>query len=641
MKNIDIRNLGKIGVSNIDVYKSNRRKIIQAKYGGGKIQFFRSIFQMNGKLGIDDKKYSGTFGFDLYNSNINPKGSVIDYYDIKGEKITKKNYNEYICPYLSIWPPNSEKNKDTVILYVSVSPNDNSNIEEILEYNILEKDQDNFKKTTNALTITKGTEKDQNDKTVHKIIIKCVRSFENDITIEAKNQGNIIGRIIVKANANIYTTTIQPVVISFDDKVLLGTKEHDSFVKKLESFFNDNSFNQSYIKGTLAKNTHTLSLLKNEFLQKKILEEIESSQNQGGLFVNYTEDNQVNAKVYHNSIQDKYAAELAENKSKQKAKERLEAAMDQLINVFQDKFKYSHESDLRKAKRFYTDKIAYNVWNLAEVKKAYENYKNLKKNYTGDIFLDKTNKIYLFINLEIEGGRNPDSKAQAYSLPDSGTCHIFSSAYKDDASNSLITHELGHAFGCPHTFTDEVKKEIERNLETIGTLKNEKKELEKVLKSADLKDYYTLDNKYLTIQKLIDYNEKTNKPTISYFEKAFILNLTGECSFYENGKIVPRTATSVIDIETSNNPSSNISVEDEIKKREDRINELLAKNKNLEERVGIIAPQSTTLENLMDYRQRQGSDQLNPKFEYKMFYQSQWDKIIRTGLENEYISIKK
>lgn len=158
------------------------------------------------------------------------------------------------------------------------------------------------------------------------------------------------------------------------------------------------------------------------------------------------------------------------------------------------------------------------------------------------------------------------NKAQAYSLVNSGVGHIFFSAYSDKDRVSLIIHELGHAFGLHHTFTDEIKGEISDNKELIERLENEKKELEKINRNLQLKNYYSLDKKYFFIQSILTDSE-TKKISIKNFENSFILNLTGGCSYYSNDKLVTKTATSVIAIENSQLITSEISISDEIQNK--------------------------------------------------------------------------
>lgn len=651
MKNIDIRNLAKIGVADVDVYKTDRRKYTKYKLEGD-VTFYRSKTSMIDKLtkkdriGVDDSGYIGQFGFDKYNPEHCPTGSIIYYRNKEGKKITDKLYTGYSCPYVSIWPPKVNKEKSYVFLYVSTE--NNNAVPELLEYECkeLNENNDSFISITNKITVTKErTETVPNsDDKFYKIKIECLEPFEKDISVEAKYEGKTVGRLVVKANAKVYETTIQPVFISFDSvpSTTVELKDHKEFefVNKLHNFFNKQSFNQAYIKGNLAEHTHVVKFDKADFLKDDVVK-----MKGKNLFVNYQENNQRNALIYNDLIEKKYSALFYNVVEIQKNIEKMQASIKTILQAFKKNFKYDNESNLKKAKKFHEDHTATNAWN--QIKDTlYKEYLNYKSEYLKSkvVHLNQDKIVYIFVNMSVEGGKNEDAKTQAYSYRNSGITHIFKSAIKDEDALSLVIHELGHSLGLLHTFEDEASKEINRLNTLITRKKAELDELNNV--KADLKKYFTLDTKYRVIQSVIESYEKS-LVDIEEFEKRFLINIVGESSYLnEKSELVTDKKTSVIELESINLPDFDVNTTK---------NKVMNDIKNYESQIakwtpylGIVKNQSETLENIMDYRQfadlqegnagEDGKPNFNQKFKYKSFYQWQWQKMVEKSVDYDYIS---
>ncbi|MGK6342364.1 hypothetical protein ACMGDK_09005 [Chryseobacterium sp. DT-3] len=651
MKNIDIRNLATIGVADVDVYKTDRKKFAKYKLEGD-ITFYRSKTSMkdklniNGKLGLDDSGYMGQFGFDKHNIEHCPTGSIIHYKNKEGKKITDKQYTGYSCPYISIWPPKINKEKSYVLLYVSTD--NNNEVPELLEYECKEwnKNSESFVTMTNKIIVTKQrTETATNsDDKYYKIKIECIEPFENDISVEAKYESKTVGRLIVKANAKVYETIIQPVFISFDStpstNVELKNHKEFEFVNKLHDFFNKQSFNQAYIRGNLAEHTHVVKLEKSDFLKDDVVK-----MKGRNLFVNYQENNQRNALIYNDLIENKYSALFYNVTVIQKNIEKMNACIKTIIQAFKKNFKYDKESNLKKAKKFHEDHTATNAWN--QIKDTlYKEYLDYKSEYLKNkvVHLNQKNIIYVFINTSIEGGKNEDAKTQAYSYRSSGITHIFKSAIKDDDALALVIHELGHSLGLLHTFDDEASKEIDKLKTLIVRKKAELDELNNV--KIDLKKYFPLDTKYRVIQSVIENSEKS-PIDIEDFEKKFLINIIGESSYFnEKSELITDKKTSVIELENINLPD--FDAETTKKKVSSDIKNYEVQIRYWTPFLGIVKNQSETLENIMDYRQfaesqesnvtEDGKPNFNPKFKYKSFYQWQWQKMIDKSLDYDYIS---
>lgn len=647
--NIGIRNIGDIGIADIDVYGTDLNKQVLFKVGT-KVNFYRSVAQSEGKLGKADTSYKGEFGFDLYNKEHSPKGSVIYYLDENGRNIKNKEYDDYISSYLSIWPPNVDKEKSSLILYVKA--NDNSQIPDSIEYECQEWNESNktFNKASTKLKITKLNAENVKGINYNKINIQCIDAFKNDHSVVAKINNTIAGRIVVKANAKIYETTIQPVLIYLDSESSPKVEKKEiselNFISKLSNYFNNNSFNQTYLKGKLADKLHVV-----RFLEKDLTTNLEEPDNPivkkrgKDLYVNYFERNQKNARLYNNYIEQRYSALFYNVSEIQKNIENMQKCIKEILDIFKEDFSYSKESNLKKAKKFHEDHVATKTWDKVLATNFYSQYLDYKAEYLKSklVHLDQDKKVYVFINMSIEGGKNPDSKTQAYSVRGSGVTHIFKSAVNDPDGLALVTHEIGHSFSLYHTFEDEAKEEIKDLNAVIDQKKAELSSLTNL--KTDLRNYYPLDNKYRVIQGVLE-RHKTSPVDINLFEKNFLLNIVGNYSYLdEDSKLRTDKKTSVIEIESRPLP------EFDIQKTKTDVQKIISDNqekiKTWEPYIDIIREQSETLENIMDYRQystpqsdsgEDGKSNFNANFKYNSFYQWQWKKMIEQSIANNYIS---
>ncbi len=678
MNDIGIRELVDIGTADIDVYNTNRRKKKIKNDFKGTVEFYRSSAQSEKKLGAKDTLYTGQFGFDSYIKEHCPKGSVIYYLDEKGKQIENQEYNNYVCPYFSVWPPKIDKEKSKIILYVKAS--DGSNIADFLEYECKEwsPNSKTFSIATAKLKIAKESTETYNKKDYYRISITCTEAFENDISIEAKYGNNTIGRMIAKANAKVYETIIQPVLINFGDKASASVdllSKHDEFVEKtFLSFFNKNSFNQCYIRGKLAEKTKSVTFSKDEFFTKELF---------------YTEGkkiylNRLKNADYNDLIEERFAAYNSGAQEKQQVKEELMDAAFEILTAFKKNFKYSDSNDLKKAKKFYEEKIATIAWKDPIVQNAYAHYKILKEKYTGENQVDKKNTTYVFYSHDLEASKYRTSvdKVRAFSAVSKGTVHAFNfaltaneiakkSGIKDDKSEALIVHELGHAYGLSHTMDDKSAKKIAVDEAEIKNCENDIEKYLKLKKSGnEYEKYIRLDLIYCNIKDIL--NTKKVDLDIKNFESFFLVHFITEikdkCWYYEGNEKKNIFDTIVLKMEENIEAQPVVlydetETEEEKKEREekygkltfdiviqDRRNKINAYKKEimkLQKTVGMVAEQSKTLENYMDYSQSKdvpekpdtkNPNNLNDEFEYKSFYQWQWKIILSTGKKSLYIS---
>lgn len=637
MKNIDIRNLAGIGVTNVDVYKTNKRKQAQLTYNKGTVQFYRSIEQSQNKFGKEDLTYVGQFGYDLYNKDYCPKDSISKYYDLAGNLITT-NSSEYISPYISIWPKSINVTKGSITLYPVM--NDGSKIIEFLEYECKELENNQFTKNTTKIKVDKVPLNTQKKEDQHKILIECTEAFENDISIIAKYEGKPIGRIIVKANSKLYQTEIQPIKVKFADiaadKIEDLNTGHDQLMdKKLLPLFNNKSFNQTYIKGTLAGTTKMITLKKSDFsklIQKTQIPAAVKEDNP-----NFVDGNYISDKVaYNNTLERKLAYLLdPENVNRQKIKDQISKVIIKIINNLKNDFQYGNKIDLKKAKDFYDNKKATALWNKPEIITYIKEYEELKSNFTGDVFLNKNKKSYIFYTEEIEGiYRPPADIVQAFSANESCTCHIFNNAINDEKALKLIIHELGHSFGLEHTFPDWVKEDIKATQKDLDEKKAKKQELVKINLQApsELKDFFGLDRVYREMSSIIEAVDPS-KISILSFEYYFIAFFTGKYTVYRNGEST--THIESFEILKVEDKQMELPKENSIEQQQKEIEEV---EKELARLKNVLATQtiekSKTLENYMDYSQKTSGDP-QKSFEYKSYFHWQWDEIIKFASNNK------
>ena len=636
------------------------------------IDFYRSREHSEGKYGKLDTQYNGEFGFDRFDSKVCAEGLFSEYEKIRTVLTSENTYGKekvYLCPYLSIWPPEIEvdgktiKKKNEVTLFVKankatdISKKNERATKATIVFSL---EGENLK---NEIVISPNKLDLEIGKEAKPISIKCNAPFKKDIKLIAKSvdEGQVLGQLIIKANAIIYTTTLQPVEIIFgsasNNKANdLPTTIDNGFFEKLVEYLNTKSLNQAYIHLTLASTIKQVTFSKQEFEIKGLFYTkdgdtyLKMGANDGNDELNNDKDklnkkkDQSKALEYNNLVESRYAARLKNLQNEQNQKERVDKKKQIFINEFKKYYKYERGDKLKRVRKYHSEKMVKTIWEKENIKTLFEEWKKEEEAYlqlkSNSISLDKNGQLHAFFTKDILTAGNPDRKTLAYSAPASGVSHIFKEAFinADEEAYATIAHELGHALGLEHTFD---KKEILLQSSIINSLETEKQYLESLLIFSKKINVNIEDAKLLKSLKT-RYNQIESIKGVSNISLKTFQNVIEDTINLENRTIIngKLDKKEVITIE---NRIDLLKKEIEIEKK--KIDEEIKGNKKELEggrnekkiEYSKIKEQSTTLENFMDYPQYENSIEYNKNFLRKTFYQWQWKKMQETGFSNSFL----
>ncbi|WP_297971347.1 hypothetical protein [uncultured Capnocytophaga sp.] len=636
------------------------------------IDFYRSREHSEGKYGKLDTQYNGEFGFDRFDSKVCAEGLFSEYEKIRTVLTSENTYGKekvYLCPYLSIWPPEIKvdgktiKKKNEVTLFVKankatdISKKNERATKATIVFSL---EGENLK---NEIVISPNKLDLEIGKEAKPISIKCNAPFKKDIKLIAKSvdEGQVLGQLIIKANAVVYQTTLQPIEIIFgsankDIANDLPTTIDNRFFEKLVEYLNTKSLNQAYIHLTLASTIKQVTFSKQEFEIKGLFYTkdgdtyLKMGANDGNDELNNDKDklnkkkDQSKALEYNNLVESRYAARLKNLQNEQNQKERVDKKKQIFINEFKKYYKYERGDKLKRVRKYHSKKMVKTIWEKENIKALFEEWKKEEEAYlqlkSNSISLDKNGQLHAFFTKDILTAGNPDRKTLAYSAPASGVSHIFKEAFinADEEAYATIAHELGHALGLEHTFD---KKEILLQSSIINSLETEKQYLESLLifskkinvNIEDAKLLKSLKTRYNQIESI----KGASNISLKTFQNVIEDTINLENRTIINGKLDKKE---VITIE---NRIDLLKKEIEIEKK--KIDEEIKGNKKELEggrnekkiEYSKIKEQSTTLENFMDYPQYENSIEYNKNFLRKTFYQWQWKKMQETGFSNSFL----
>jgi len=627
------------------------------------IDFYRSREHSEGKYGKLDTQYNGEFGFDRFDSKVCAEGLFSEYEKIRTVLTSENTYGKekvYLCPYLSIWPPEIKvdgktiKKKNEVTLFVKankatdISKKNERATKATIVFSL---EGENLK---NEIVISPNKLDLEIGKEAKPISIKCNAPFEKDIKLIAKSvdEGQVLGQLIIKANAIIYTTTLQPIEIIFgsankDIANDLPTTIDNRFFEKLVEYLNTKSLNQAYIHLTLASTIKQVTFSKQEFEIKGLFYTkdgdtyLKMGRNDHKDELNDDEKkDQSKALEYNNLVENRYAARLNNLQNEQNQKERVDKKRQIFINEFKKYYKYKESDNSKKVNKYRSEKMVKTIWGKKDITALFEEWKKEEEAYLqmqSNISLDKKGQLHAFFTKDILTAGNPKRKTLAYSAPASGVSHIFKEAFinADEKAYATIAHELGHALGLCHTFDSRMGvyiKEQENDRETVNKkiedkikeLKEKQKSLKKIETNKVEEQSSDIEEEYKTLYEYTTYNT---------FSKSFQEKIDNIIQL-EEIEIESQTQKGLS--EGSEKTNNIATLEKEIQALEKEIYDL----KNIKTQKTIkyskVKEQSTTLENFMDYEQYKDSNP-NTDFLRKTFYQWQWREMQNIGFSRKYL----
>jgi Metallo-peptidase family M12B Reprolysin-like len=628
------------------------------------IQFYRSKEHAQRNYGNKDTSYNGEFGFDKFDQKVCAEGLIGEYQELNGiipDKETINGIKKYLCAYLSIWPPSVEGNlnsaKSKVKLYVKAEKAST----QLASTGDIEFTSSNPNIVINGSSTLTLTIDDDNAK---ELSIECKGTFENDVYIEAKAKGEsqVLGKLLIKANAVRYKTIIQPVLVNFSptatfvkDEPLTSLDFPFSF-KDFIDHLNTKSFNQAYILCDKPLALKTYGIVKNELITSNLISQDPNDQKY------YLAADGFNRKKFNNKIEELYAASQNGKGAETIHKENMQAlkdsgvseAIEKYIEKFKTEYDYTNDlNDTEKIKKKHADKIVTEALNQKKVTELYSDYLIKRKEYDRIIAtkgispqaqkINKVKTIHVFVYSGIEGAYNGTVPGvAAYSLPFSGVVHIFNTTSKHKEVYSLIAHEMGHSLGLPHTFEKQVdnnKNEVYKEYrsddskQSEQTLKQNKKDKEKELKETNKK----IEQK----EVIATDNGKINSINYDYIDLKNRLN--NSPAYIQNPdsfeKQIIIFSNSIKDSEASVIASNNSETFVEKKLRiEKEILEIEKELKTAEKAIKLSTykEQSTTEENYMDYF-IDNSGNINSNFKFQIFSQSQWKIMQKVGLNYKFL----
>ncbi|MEN7547835.1 hypothetical protein AAG747_07940 [Rapidithrix thailandica] len=647
------------------------------------VDFYRSREQADGKYGKGDKSYDGAFGFDRFEKDVVAEGRINEYPKLAGIVQKDKNTSgnrDYLCPYLSIWPPNVQGNMN----------NTKNTVEVVVR---LEKGK-GFKgkcgkqgtakfisSDPSSITIDGGPDKSltlnlkTKESQLPTIKLECLKPFSSEVYITAEISDKVVGKLIIYPNDKRYKVIIQPVHVS------LGTSKRFNSVPtasvpdireaQFKDYLNNKSFNQALIHCEVASTTHQITLLHSDFFNK--------------YFFNVSGNNYLSGddkiRFRFNSLMQKDYIKLSrtpqethEIATKQSAY--TQSGMDQAIDDFMTEFtrlvSYDTQAQtpldqVRAAQTAHTHQSFTQAWNNPLI--------NNGTNGKYDVFLkaqqqmhailaqqgvinvdektprDKLNsdpqniQVYVFYHADIHASFADDigrdltqGKVNGYTYTGNGITHMFSNGF---SSVDEIIHEIGHGLGLPHTFSkglgdgkvvaERTRQEIDEEAKNI---KGEIKYLEGRLDdfenrnhnlqtlNMDLDKYLRYHNLYWKYKSRLDPVGSLGYNKYRMFQ--YRINEIQDMMCLEGEVNLSSLDVSNTDLEVERSKNSVRAGELEAKKTE--LSQLEAEREKASKK-GYKAkykPQSGTDENYMDYAMDE-KNTVNSRFQRKCLYKSQWD----------------
>ncbi len=670
------------------------------------VVFYRSQLNAdnkpNEKYGTKDTQYNGEFGFDRFDKKIIAEGLATEYEKLKGVEVKDPvagNSHEYLCPYLSLYPPNVTGNlnntKSNVTLYVKLEEDKEKGTDEpdfgaihfqSSDPNSIAIAGTQANKVNGAQEQSKKIKLTIGDK-AQPLSIECKQAFSTPIKVTAKtSKGTIIGQLIVVPNQDIYHLTVQPVYVTLgtttDDKKTDAPIASIAAIKAkaLTECLNNKSLNQALIHCELSPVAHTFTY------DKALVREYIHTQNSKGYL--YKDD--AKRKAFNSAIEKQYGLILNNSGNSNASDETLKneiyfrsgtyRAVQNFLAALDKRFKYNVNASnpFKEAQKTHENKELTNAYNHKKVQEALADFRVAEQKMNAELQkkgistntqtfvstgIPKQGTVYVFYYPDIEAAYEntandlSQGSVPGYTLRSNGVSHIFNTGFdKADA----IVHEICHGLGLPHTFEEELGKAKDSTIKTKEDYEQEIEIAEKELEELedDEKEYYRgieamkkdgyndlelfskykeLNKKYTAIKNTINIE----KPNLYLKNKAYnaYLIFTQIITKTEELKIIEKDFNKIIfDWEASTDITQ---IKTSIISKKTKIKSLeqlkdTSPKENSIEGESNYNSQSATLENYMDYDFNSSGS--NKFFKRKTLTQNQWNTIREIGIQNGYFN---
>ncbi len=429
------------------------------------VHIFRSEKSAKGNFGSSDTQYNGEFGFDWYNSKVDGEGQSAQ---SSFEKITVAG-NEYLVPWLILWPPKSALskykeidtafnpvNKATLCLQIDKGTSDDTS-------GRLKARSSNPALTINGAQEAELGERSFDDRFTINIDLTAELTKDEYIEIIAPDMRCVVGKLNVLKN-----NTIKIVEPAFYH-VNVGNTMSQSIVDTnsggqyngIFKYLQQNSLNQALVYIKQPTTNHSFTINKNNL---KGYNSYETPP-----FIDYTNDNQhyLVKELIETWYQLKTGNTITSNISSKTDPLDLTPLRNpghKMIKKIQQSFEKHKGLPNRLA------------LSLSENQKYIDKYQEKRSKYPeilpepgkSPISIDDAANAYweksaaqgefMFFSIpgieSLHSVHDPNTSNPGWSVNGQNTIVAFKQLL---SMNGAVAHEFGHAFGLKHTFTEESK----------------------------------------------------------------------------------------------------------------------------------------------------------------------------------------
>ncbi|MEN7549028.1 hypothetical protein AAG747_13980 [Rapidithrix thailandica] len=662
------------------------------------VDFYRSQEHADEQYGKADKGYDGAFGFDRYEKANVGEGNILEYTKLTSIQRQEKNFGsnyDYLCPHLSIWPPNVQGNyqntKNIVDIVVNLEPGQGFHDKCGKQATAKLISSDPSIVTINGGADTSVTLKIESEKqrkqrrkagiklSLPTIRLECLKPFAKEVYITAMISNKEVGKLVLYPNEQRYIAIVQPVYLTFG-----AAKSHskvptssipDIREAQLKDYLNKKSLNQAFIYSEIASTTHQLTLLGAD------VQKYYTTESSGNKFMTSVD---AQRKEFIKFVMGELARFLnpqraIDRKGKEQAykNNNVYQAMVDFVNEFTRLSGYNTQAhgtadELRAAQAAQANKSFKKAWNDPLI--------NNGTNGKYDVFLQEERKmlnqmtqagvsdlhgfplkddlhdaepykyVYVFYCPDLfaayKAGGNPTDKVNGFTLNGDGITFMFSNGF---GSVDEIVHEVAHGLGLSHTFDGQAlgngKIEDQRSREEVEA---EIKQLDKKidLLKDNIQSYQDKNQAMQALHYSLEEYHRYN--TLGGRYRSCLAPITlqdfrGYSTFRQRIQDIQQLITQEDNIalvsigglntDPAKEAAAWVTKESELEVEQNRLEQLKVEKKKVpkEKSKGKEVGLSLTQENYMDYA---GT---NSNFERKSLYKWQWDELRKEGSGKKFL----